>query len=204
MATRIRTSSRLTRQTLALVCMLLLVLMITGLPVPLTNGKDRSTPFICMESRCGCMTAEQCWKHCCCHTNEEKLAWARKHNQPVPDYVVQADVQLSGKCESCEQEFRHDTCCEVENDSSNSSCCEHQNTSKSSKPPKSLKWIIMIHAHQCQGHDGWSLLANAIVVLKCDCALELLICLPSGNVAVDAWALSTHFTTPESPPPKHL
>lgn len=39
-------------------------------------AKDRSVPFPCMDSPCGCVTAEQCFESCCCHTPAELLAWA--------------------------------------------------------------------------------------------------------------------------------
>ncbi|MGI9177996.1 MAG: hypothetical protein ACR2IT_09095 [Pirellulales bacterium] len=44
------------------------------------GGKDRSTPFPCMDKPCGCGTAEQCFSNCCCHTPAETLAWARTHD----------------------------------------------------------------------------------------------------------------------------
>lgn len=44
------------------------------------GGKDRSTPFPCMDKPCGCGTAEQCFTNCCCNTPAETLAWARAHD----------------------------------------------------------------------------------------------------------------------------
>jgi hypothetical protein len=62
-------------------------LVVSGLPLPLgvvreagrgeRGQKDRSVPFPCMDSPCGCDTAEQCYTNCCCHTPTERLAWAR-------------------------------------------------------------------------------------------------------------------------------
>jgi hypothetical protein len=40
-------------------------------------GKDRSTPFPCMDTPCGCVSAQQCFTHCCCRSPAETLAWAR-------------------------------------------------------------------------------------------------------------------------------
>jgi len=45
----------------------------------LLAGKDRSRPFPCMDKPCGCATAEQCFSSCCCHSQAERLAWARAH-----------------------------------------------------------------------------------------------------------------------------
>lgn len=47
------------------------------LPVRSPSGKDRSLPFPCQDRPCGCMSAAQCWRKCCCFTDQEKLAWAR-------------------------------------------------------------------------------------------------------------------------------
>jgi hypothetical protein len=43
-------------------------------------GKDHSVPFPCMDKPCGCVTAAQCFRDCCCHTPAETLAWARSHD----------------------------------------------------------------------------------------------------------------------------
>lgn len=72
------------------------VLTATGFPLPAlasTNGKDTSRPFPCMDRACGCMSAEQCWRSCCCFSNREKLAWARANHVEPPDYVLQACEQ---------------------------------------------------------------------------------------------------------------
>lgn len=45
--------------------------------VRLLAEKDRSRPFPCMNSPCGCATADQCFTNCCCHSPAERLAWAR-------------------------------------------------------------------------------------------------------------------------------
>ena len=69
-------------------------LVASGLPLPLGTTtpanpssaagkrlavKDRSQPFPCMDKSCGCATAEQCFRQCCCNTPAETLAWARAH-----------------------------------------------------------------------------------------------------------------------------
>lgn len=54
------------------------------------SGKDTSVPFPCMQKSCGCRNAEDCWRGCCCFTNTQKLAWAKKNSFDVPDYVVDA------------------------------------------------------------------------------------------------------------------
>jgi hypothetical protein len=66
-------------------------LVISGLPLPLGGvapgsmdtavskrlaAKDRSTPFPCMNRPCGCVSAEQCRKKCCCQRPDRGRAAA--------------------------------------------------------------------------------------------------------------------------------
>src|ERR1700746_3683145 len=58
-----------------------------GIPLPVAGGKERGQPYPCMDHPCGCATAEQCWRHCCCFTPEEKFAWAAAHGVTPPAYA---------------------------------------------------------------------------------------------------------------------
>jgi hypothetical protein len=69
---------------LALVAYLLTA---SGVPLPLPADKDHSLPFPCQDHACGCRSAEECWRHCCCFSPEEKLAWARDHGVRPPAYA---------------------------------------------------------------------------------------------------------------------
>jgi hypothetical protein len=91
-----------------LLCFFLTVwffVVISGIPIPVLQQtiqnselslakkkagpeKDRSQPFPCMFSSCGCNNAEQCWRKCCCHDLKSKLAWAKNNNVTPPDYVI--------------------------------------------------------------------------------------------------------------------
>ncbi|MBM4021399.1 MAG: hypothetical protein FJ284_04005 [Planctomycetes bacterium] len=73
-------------------------LVASGLPLPVTlpaaaasrtlADKDRSRPFPCMDTPCGCESAERCFSHCCCHTPTEMLRWAE--TQGVEPAVIAA------------------------------------------------------------------------------------------------------------------
>ncbi len=66
-------------------------------PEPAAGEKDRSQPFPCQDRPCGCSSAEQCWKKCCCFTNVQKVAWAKANNVEIPEYVVKAAEAEQGE-----------------------------------------------------------------------------------------------------------
>lgn len=53
-------------------------------------GKDASSPFPCLFRTCGCLSANDCWKKCCCFSNAQKVAWAKKNNVQIPDFVAES------------------------------------------------------------------------------------------------------------------
>lgn len=82
-------------------CLLLVVSVWMLFPLSYPSGdsipkKDPSAPFPCQNRPCGCKTAEQCWKKCCCFTNAQKMAWVKSRGVKVPQYVV-----VAARSESC-------------------------------------------------------------------------------------------------------
>ena len=100
-------------------------LVASGLPLPLGTTtpanpssaagkrlavKDRSQPFPCMDKSCGCATAEQCFRQCCCNTPAETLAWARAHKiDPAVIAALQQRVAAPPTQGSCFSSAR--SCC---------------------------------------------------------------------------------------------
>ncbi|MFO0789484.1 MAG: hypothetical protein U0805_08500 [Pirellulales bacterium] len=71
--------------------MLIYATTAVGVPLPLVVGASKSGElFPCADCACGCATAEQCWRSCCCHTLAERIAWAHEHNVRPPDYALAA------------------------------------------------------------------------------------------------------------------
>lgn len=87
--------------------------------------KDRSTPFPCMDKPCGCVTAEQCFTMCCCHTPAETLAWAKAH-EVDPAVIAGLQRRVAAQPEkkvavsSCCSATTSDACCSV---ALKSACC---------------------------------------------------------------------------------
>lgn len=91
------------RQRLVAVLVALSVVVASiGVPFALESAKDTSQPYPCMHHRCGCGSAEACWRSCCCMTQAQKLAWAKEHGVTPPDYALaQAEQEEPKSCGSC-------------------------------------------------------------------------------------------------------
>lgn len=75
------------------------VVVVSGMPLPLSaHLTSLMVRYPCENSACGCSSAEKCWRSCCCHTLEQKLAWAAKHQVVVPHFVSQQKKQISSCC----------------------------------------------------------------------------------------------------------
>jgi hypothetical protein len=58
-----------------------------GLWLPTGYEKDHSQRYPCENNPCGCCSAEECWRHCCCLTAEERWAWAHANGVEPPAYA---------------------------------------------------------------------------------------------------------------------
>jgi len=47
----------------------------------------------CEEHSCGCGSAHDCWTICCCHTPEQRLAWAIREGVQPPPFVKYTQAQ---------------------------------------------------------------------------------------------------------------
>lgn len=143
------------------------------------------------------MTADDCWKHCCCHTTEEKLAWAAEHGITPPQYVMNQLAQEEGEpacCCSQAKEKQTASATKTEN------CCDEEEVVE--QKAISLNWFVSIHAIRCQGHDGWSLLANTVVMDPTVKTVELSVNSQEALVPLAAVILSTLPSVPDAPPPR--
>jgi hypothetical protein len=167
---------------LALLCLASIVLPLPIAPVAqIGPGKDTSQPFPCQNRPCGCRSAEQCWKKCCCFTNSQKVAWAKANRIELPDYVLAAakkETTITKKpCALCSKDDAGKTQqkCEA---SVASTTGKHQSsasaapTAASSAPvprvtsarPKTSKWIHSVYSAECQGQPAFSLCFPASIV----------------------------------------
>ncbi len=131
-----------TTRSIAWCCLVVHGLVASGLPLPLAlpgvdagrgdpvaaarlAGKDRSTPFPCMDKPCGCATAEQCFTSCCCNTPGETLVWARVHGvAPAVLAALERRAQATAEpAATCCSAAGASCCSAAEEPTAEASCC---------------------------------------------------------------------------------
>jgi hypothetical protein len=155
------------RKLAAAVALCAYVVSATGLPIPVYVAKTSGVAFPCMDHACGCLTADQCWKNCCCHTPEERLAWAREHHVAPPAELLalvatardlasdEHATNLHGQCCTAHQhgaKHTHSTSDEAKhNDHEHAPACTH-----CSAKTAGFTFMVGIAARKCRGlTDQW-------------------------------------------------
>jgi len=133
------TAFRRRRRWVTGIALALYALVVSGLPLPLgavspqgrSDGvgdqllaaKDRSRPFPCRDKPCGCVSADQCFKKCCCHTPAQLLAWAKRNDlepavlaaleRRTATEVAAATIVSAASCCTTPSIIAKATCCTV-------------------------------------------------------------------------------------------
>jgi hypothetical protein len=103
-----------------------MVLPLPFAPQPQNSPEEKSSePFPCQNRPCGCRSAEQCWKKCCCFDHNQKIAWAKANNVKVPGFVLKAAMKENARTVSLEicsapasKQFRFSA-------TQSAGCCKH-------------------------------------------------------------------------------
>lgn len=56
-------------------------------------GSRSQERYPCEDDGCGCASASDCWSHCCCFTEHERLVWAITNGVLPPEAVRFSDAQ---------------------------------------------------------------------------------------------------------------
>ena len=172
-----------------------------GFPLPARVSKDKSQPFPCQDHACGCQNAEECWRHCCCFTNEEKLAWARDHNVRPPEYVASTSPLGWGSARIRDSGDAKPTGCTC----GDKGCRPHHpNIAQSKATPQShTKWVLGWAAQKCQGNGPWGM--PTFVALRPPARVTCtFLDEPVGYCSTPAPLWSSSTSAPTEPPPRPL
>jgi hypothetical protein len=178
-----------------------------GISLPMPVGKASKEAYPCMNHHCGCQSAEQCWRNCCCMTLEERLVWARQNHVRPPEYAL-AEARAKGIEWAVNwpgNENKHDTerfCSEQPRE--HACCgCGHCTQKLVSTEQQHSKGIIIVEALKCYGvGENWQGLAISLPP-----PVAVLYRFPD-NCVDHVWLYSPHFSSvmypPDVPPPRLL
>lgn len=119
-------------------------------------GQMAGERYPCESCGCGCASATECWTHCCCHSEHERLVWAISNGVMPPPVVEFSDEQWiaaanaikpgSAHCVMCVERIKgelrqgiatrpaHDPACECTgacDGHRGKACCESKTSAKS-------------------------------------------------------------------------
>jgi len=163
------------------------VLIAGGVPLPEAPTFGQGGAYPCQGHRCGCSSAEQCWKSCCCFSTSQKLAWAKRHNV-TPPAIALAQARL--------QPAKAQSCCAAKASPASASCC-----TASPASPGTSDWSLALEKAKCRGAaTQWLTLGAALP------APELMVT-DEEVPTVDRWSIVDEWTLscadrPEAPPPR--
>lgn len=195
---------------------LLLVWATLSLDLPLpqpASEKDLSQPYPCMHRACGCRSAAECWKGCCCFTPAERLAWAKARGVKVPAQLVAAAERDAKAHRAVPQR----SCCRTAATARQGFCGElppstclkqscgqrPQVSAGRAGPEKTARFVLLKDALRCQGHRWRTLVSSTVIVVE-DLTIALdLRPLPQGRVAVARELPIARGDSPPVPPPRH-
>ena len=218
------------RRLVAGVVLTAILLGITGAPLPTWAEKDLSVAFPCMHRQCGCRNAAACWNSCCCHTNAEKLAWAKERGIEPPKFAVAgaqreaASVRGGGACCSAKASLPVNCCAKDAPAPASQSraaeqhcgerlcgerlCGEKRGAEKATAgndqveaDPATADWVRLVDARRCFGQAELWLMLGQIAPIESEFSLD---CrpLPQGWVTLGSNNGEILLSCPDRRPPR--
>ena len=128
------------------------------LPLPIPVLKDLSIPFPCQNMGCGCQNARQCWADCCCHSDQQKIEWAKANNVKPPAWFVAQLSDAGTESESCGSCCCSSQCCSAKPAATPVAkcCCSEAATREPPAPDSQTVFLSIKQQRHCGGqHDGY-------------------------------------------------
>jgi hypothetical protein len=175
-----------------------------GFPLPARARIKAGQPFPCQNNPCGCQSAEQCWRSCCCYTVEERWAWARANHVEPPAYAAKPSgdgwrtVRLRDHA-CCAAHHSGCACCAGGKGAP--TCCHKKPKAAPDLSRTGVRMVLGLTSQKCQGSANLWVSTGAVLPvappLACQPFLTPQGWLASANVhRVDALA------PPPDPPPR--
>ena len=133
------------RRTVAFVAMVAYLATAWGFPLPQLAQNVTAVQFPCQGNACGCPTADQCWKSCCCHTARERLDWARVHGVTIPS-DARADLLAAAAREEAPR-----TCCAHDEPAEGCDASQPTKRDGATKSRLEICFVLGIEARKCRG-----------------------------------------------------
>ena len=153
------------------------VVTASGVPLPTGTSAKSGQMFPCMDCPCGCNSAEQCWRSCCCHTLAEQMDWACEHRVRPPEFAIdEARRQRIDLCwlDDLALPAAAKTCCVAKAEHRKPCCCCHKNDHPSNNNDKTSTHIIVWKALACGGLSmNWLAAAPTLIAPPVDLADRL-------------------------------
>jgi hypothetical protein len=152
-------------------CALLAMYVVTAAGVPLPAGnlaKKSGEMFPCMDCSCGCNSAEQCWRACCCHTLAERMNWARERGVRPPEYAID-EARHEGIDLCWLDETSHSAavtiCCAAKTANGKPCCCSRHAGHNSRSDDTATSHVVVWRALACGGQSmNWLTAAPVLSV----------------------------------------
>lgn len=185
----------LRRHRRALIASMAIPFVFACLGVTWTLGprKDRSIAFPCMDRACGCHDAAGCKEHCCCFSDDEKLAWAVEHHVDPTPFVSRSE----GIRPACSEPR---SCCVLDRDSKSLATSRTEVRDEPRQGRVSLHCVSVAAERQCRGlMQLWSVLPAALPTTSAPCLEFDWVC---WNIVtpLDSTPIRQYFSPPTPPP----
>lgn len=199
---------RRTRQRRLISAVVALYVLFGSLPLQLSIGptKDFSKPFPCQHRACGCRSAEQCSRSCCCFSPAQKLAWERLNSkasgateQPVSR--SQFESRLCCQKKSSDAPDVAASCSGDDSPRCSQAGLPDPATSITTKGLKRVQLVVAGEARRCGGLSALWMTLGDICPPEPPQALASDV-LPGGRIEVGSESLPSSISPPPVPPPR--
>ena len=184
---------RTCRQCVRCVTLLAYLLVTSGVSLPQIgfDSKQASESFPCAGRGCGCATAEQCWRQCCCTSLENRLGWANQKKIQPPEWIT----HFPGEVPPTLGRNHSRANCSSEQPVTCAHASQNASTSPKTQP------MTFVGSLRCKGSAaGWLVTgSDAPLLLPLDLRWDDCFC---GKVCVVTFQPRAYLYPPPLPPPK--